>query len=131
MKSMLRTISILLLVSCLAEAALAARDNGQSAEDGTEISLSVGGQKVISASGVANFSEGTPGIIQVKVPDDGRRLVLSGLRPGSTTLLLIYQGGKQETLNISVYPRAPAVVRNELKQLVTAYSGIEVREVGG
>jgi pilus assembly protein CpaC len=91
----------------------------------------VGGQKVIPSAGVTSFSEGVPGIIQVKLPDDGRRMVLSGLRPGSTTLLLIYSGGRQETLNINVYPRSPAAVRSELKQLLSSFSGVEIREAGG
>ena len=34
-------------------------------------------------------------------------MVVSAVRPGSTTLLLIYGNGKQETININVYARAP------------------------
>ncbi len=97
----------------------------------TELPMVVGGQKVISGVGVQSYSEGTPGIIEVKVPQDGRKMVITAQRPGTTTLLLIYASGKQETLVISVYARSPASIRNELKTLLNGLSGIEIREVGG
>src|ERR1044071_9498318 len=99
-------------------------------EDLTEINLAVGGQKVINSSGVSNFSEPS-GIVQIKTTEDGRRMVLSAVRPGSTTLLLIYNGGKQETLAINVSARSPAAIRSELKALLSGLSGVDVREVGG
>ena len=74
-------------------------------EDQSEINLAVGGQKVINSTGVSNFSEPS-GIVQIKTTDDGRRMVISAVRPGSTTLLLIYGNGRQETININVYARS-------------------------
>lgn len=103
----------------------------QRKDDDAEINLVVGGQKVINASGVQSFSEGVPGVVQVKVPEDGRRLVITAVRPGSTTVLLIYNNGKQETLVINVFARAPQAIRNELKNLLAGLTGVEVREVGG
>ncbi len=100
-------------------------------EDDTEVNLVVGGQKVINAQGVQSFSEGVPGVVQVKVPEDGRRLVITAIRPGSTTLLLIYGSGKQETFMINVFSRAPQAIRNELKTLLAGLSGVDIREVGG
>src|SRR6266545_3430598 len=73
-------------------------------DDNQEINLAVGGQKVISTVGVANFSEPS-GIVQIKTTEDGRRMVISAVRSGSTTLLLIYGNGKQETIAINVYAR--------------------------
>ncbi len=100
-------------------------------ESQTEVAMVVGGQKVISGVGVQSYSEGTPGIIEVKVPADGRKMVLTAQRPGTTTLLLIYNSGRQETLVISVFARSPVSIRNELKTLLANFPGVEVREVGG
>ena len=100
-------------------------------DEPAEINLVVGGQRVIPASGVQSYSEGVPGIVQVKVPEDGRRLVVTAVRPGSTTLLLIYANGKQETIPINVYSRSPQAIRNELKTLLAGLSGVDIREVGG
>src|SRR6202012_3043021 len=79
-------------------AARAAHDD----EASQEINLAGGGQKGIPARGWANFSEPS-GIVQIKITDDGRRMVISAIRPGSTTLLLIYSSGKQDTISINVY----------------------------
>jgi pilus assembly protein CpaC len=100
-------------------------------EEGTEVNLAVGGQKVINSSGVVNFSEPT-GIVQIKTTEDGRRLVISAVRPGSTTLLLVYGGGKADvTIPINVYARSPQAVRTELKTLLAGLTGVDIREVGG
>ncbi len=100
-------------------------------ESTNEIALVVGGQKVIAAVGVQSYSEGVPGVVQVKVPEDGRKMVITAVRPGSTTLLLIYTSGKQETIVINVFARAPETIRRELKTLLAGLSGIDIREVGG
>jgi len=99
-------------------------------EDQSEINLAVGGQKVINSTGVSNFSEPS-GIVQIKTTDDGRRMVISAVRPGSTTLLLIYGNGRQETININVYSRSPQAIRTELKTLLAGLTGVDIREVGG
>jgi pilus assembly protein CpaC len=100
-------------------------------ESSNEVNLVVGGQKVIPAVGVQSYSEGVPGVVQVKVPEDGRKMVITAVRPGSTTLLLIYSSGKQETILINVFARAPETIRRELKTLLAGLSGIDIREVGG
>ena len=114
------------IVMLASAAALAAGHD----EDLSEINLAVGGQKVINSTGVSNFSEPS-GIVQIKTTDDGRRMVVSAVRPGSTTLLLIYGNGKQETININVYARSPQAIRNELKTLLAGLTGVDIREVGG
>lgn len=119
-------LATLACVALAAQVALAADK-----DDDREINLVVGGQKVISAAGVQSYSEGVPGIVQIKVPDDGRRMVITAVRPGSTTLLLIYNNGKQDTIYLNVFARAPQVIKNELKTLLAGLSGIDVREVGG
>jgi pilus assembly protein CpaC len=99
--------------------------------ESSEINLVVGGQKVINAVGVQSYSEGAPGIVQIKVPEDGRKMVITAQRPGSTTLLLIYGSGKQETIVINVFARSPEAIRRELKSLLLGLTGVDIREVGG
>jgi pilus assembly protein CpaC len=99
-------------------------------EEDNEINLAIGGQKVINSVGVTNFSEPS-GIVQIKTTEDGRRMVISAVRPGSTTLLLIYGSGKQETISINVYARSPQAIRSELKTLLAGLTGVDIREVGG
>jgi pilus assembly protein CpaC len=122
---MTKTASVVLFLCVLAASAWAARE-----DEGGEINLAVGGQKVINSTGVINFSEPS-GIVQIKTTDDGRRMVISAVRPGSTTLLLIYGSGKQETISINVYSRSPQTIHNELKTLLAGLTGIDIREVGG
>src|SRR5438105_15261173 len=99
-------------------------------EESGEINLAVGGQKVINSAGVSNFSEPS-GIVQIKTTDDGRRMVISAVRPGSTTLLLIYGNGKQETISINVYARSPQAIRTELKTLLAGLARLDLGHVGG
>ncbi|HZS41621.1 MAG TPA: pilus assembly protein N-terminal domain-containing protein, partial [Polyangia bacterium] len=123
------TWMLLLVVVALGGVARAAHDD--KADESNEVNLVVGGQKVVNAQGVQSYSEGVPGIVQIKVPEDGRRMVITAVRPGSTTLLLIYGNGKQETIVINVFARAPAAIRNELKTLLAGLTGVDIREVGG
>ncbi len=96
-----------------------------------EINLIVGQQKSLSATGVQSYSEGVPGIISVKIPEDQRRIVVSAVRAGSTTLMLIHGDGKADTYYINVYSKDPKSIRRELRTLIGPDSGIDVREVGG
>jgi len=83
------------------------------------LSLAVGEQETISATGVASFSEGAPGIVDVRVARDGSQFVVVALRPGSTSLLLIFNDGHQVRYTITVLdPQAS----------VTATGGVPVRE---
>src|SRR5262245_55216433 len=116
--------SIVLLLSAAVHAAPRAE------EDTNEINLAIGGQKVINSAGVSNFSEPS-GIVQIKTTEDGRRMVISAVRAGSTTLLLIYGSGKQETITINVYARSPQAIRTELRTLLAGLTGVDIREVGG
>jgi len=122
---LLKIFGLLVLVSATAFA------RGDDDDANKELNLAVGAQKVVSASGVQSYSEGVPGVVQVKVPEDGKRLVITATRPGSTTLLLIFGNGRQETYTINVYSRSPESVRKELKALLSNFSAVDVREVGG
>jgi pilus assembly protein CpaC len=99
-------------------------------QNGQSITLSIGETRVISAKGVKNYSEGAPGIIEVKVTPDGNQFVINGKHQGSTTLLLIKDDGSQVALDIDVFMRAPQIIERELAQLLEGLAGVQVRRVG-
>jgi pilus assembly protein CpaC len=95
-----------------------------------EINLPVGGNKTYPAADVKNYSEGVPGIADVKLSSDNTQFVITAQKPGSTTLLLLKKDGTQANLVINVYARAPEVVKRELQQLLENTPGVNVRQVG-
>jgi pilus assembly protein CpaC len=95
-----------------------------------EISLAVGENKAIPAVGIKQYSEGTPGIVDVKLTPDNRQFVIVGQKPGSTTLLLIKDDGGQFTYTINVFAKDPTLVEKELQSLLESYPGVRVRRVG-
>ena len=57
------------------------------------IELRVGEQKSLPARGVRSYSEGDPGVADVRVTRDQSRFVIVGKHEGSTSLLLIHNDG--------------------------------------
>lgn len=64
--------------------------------------LELGEQRVLSSEGVRSYSEGTPGVVDVRLTSDGRQFVLVALAPGSTTLLLLLHDGSERQYRIEV-----------------------------
>jgi pilus assembly protein CpaC len=95
-----------------------------------ELNLAVGENKTIPATDVKNYSEGTPGIVDVKLTTDASQFVVVGLKPGSSSLLLIKKNGAEVNWVINVFSRSPDLVEAEVRQLVDGYTGIRVRRVG-
>jgi len=95
-----------------------------------ELNLAVGENKTIPAADVKNYSEGTPGVVDIKLTTDSSAFVVVGLKAGSTSLLLIKKNGQEVTWTINVFARSPAIVEAELKQLLEGYTGVKVRRVG-
>ncbi|MEZ4286564.1 MAG: pilus assembly protein N-terminal domain-containing protein [Polyangiales bacterium] len=79
----------------------------QAQADDTAISLKVGEQQTISSAGVKSYSEGLPGIADVRLTNDQKRFVIVGRREGQTSLLLIKRDGTQEQYSITVSPTSP------------------------
>lgn len=94
-----RLVPRILCVATLLFAAPVAAQN----EDERELELEVGEQTTLSAVGVERFSEGVGGIVDIRVTE--REFILAALRPGQTSLLLIYTTGRQVRYRIRV--RAP------------------------
>jgi pilus assembly protein CpaC len=57
---------------------------------------------VLSSGGIRSYSEGTTGIVDVRLTQDGTSFVLVGLRPGNTTLLLMTEAGGELHYRITV-----------------------------
>jgi pilus assembly protein CpaC len=95
-----------------------------------EISLAVGETKTLPAGGVKEYSEGVKGVVDVVPTPDGRTFVITGKKPGTTTLLLIKNDGSQTTFDISVANRNPQQVEREIQQLLEPFPGVKSRRVG-
>ena len=95
-----------------------------------ELSLAVGENRTLQASDVKSYSEGAPGIAEVKVTPSGSQFVIVGQKPGSTTLLLIKNNGQEVLWNINVFARPVQSVQSELTELLGDTTGIRVRRVG-
>jgi pilus assembly protein CpaC len=106
-----------------------ARSEGTTAPASNEIVLSIGETRTISARDVKNYSEGVPGIIDVRLTTDASQFVLVGKKPGSTTLLLIKTDGSQTAMTVNVFSRSPATVEKELAELLVGLN-VKTRRVG-
>src|SRR5688572_28327741 len=67
-----------------------------------ELPLVVGETTTLSAVGIKNYTEGAPGIVDVRLTPDGCKFVLVGRKPGATQLLLIRNDGSQATFDVVV-----------------------------
>lgn len=124
-------IAALLLVPASA-VALPTQDKNvaEVVQSGDEFPLAVGDTKTVSARDVRNFSEGSAGIVEIKLTSDNGQFVINGKKPGSTTILLIKNDGSQVSFSIHVFARSPAVVERELAQLLEGLTTVRVRRVG-
>jgi pilus assembly protein CpaC len=93
--------ALLVVALTLPATALAQGDKPTPTEE-NEIELVVGAQRVLSAEGVAKYSEGTPGIVDVRLPKDASQFVIVALSPGTTTLLLLMKDGREVRYTITV-----------------------------
>ncbi len=98
--------------------------------DHEEIALAVGETKTLPAAGVKEYSEGVKGIVDVVPTPDGKTFVITGKKPGTTTLLLIKTDGSQITFDVSVANRNPQQVEREIQQLLEPFPGVKSRRVG-
>jgi pilus assembly protein CpaC len=95
-----------------------------------ELNISVGENRTISAVDVVNYSEGSPGIADVRLTTDGSQFVIIGTKAGTTTLLLIFRDGSHKNWVINVFSRPPEQIERELQQLLQSDVGVHLRRVG-
>jgi pilus assembly protein CpaC len=86
--------------------AAAAAAMAEEVED-RRLHMFVGDQDTLPAEGVKSYSEGTPGIVDVRLPKTGEQFVLVALKPGVTQLLLVLRDNRQVRYTITVAPPEP------------------------
>lgn len=118
---------IIIVIACLSAAA---RAHAAPSSETRELSLAVGENRTLPAEGVRNYSEGTPGVAEIRITPNGKQFVVVGKAPGSTTLLLIMNDNSELLWNINVFARSVQSVEDELKQLLEDTKGVRVRRVG-
>jgi pilus assembly protein CpaC len=91
---------------CLLAATAAAEE--EAAVETREIDLEVGDQVTIPAPPGVQYSEGIPGVIDLKLPKkDARDFVVLAVAPGTTTLLFILADGSEIHYQVTVRPHEP------------------------
>jgi len=66
------------------------------------IKLALGEQRVLPSDGVQSYSEGTRGIVDVRLTKDASQFIIVALRPGATTLLFLMMEGSERHYRIEV-----------------------------
>jgi len=66
------------------------------------IEIPIGSQQTLQAGEVASFSEGTRGVVDIRLTPEGNQFILVGLRVGRTTLLTLDHAGQERLYQISV-----------------------------
>jgi pilus assembly protein CpaC len=89
-------VGVTLLIAVLEPTAFA------DVEGPREIVLRVGEQRSLPARGIRSYSEGAPGPVDIRVTRDQSRFVIVGKQEGTTSLLLIKDGGGQLQFTIRV-----------------------------
>lgn len=103
---------------------------GPHRQDTHEITIAVGENRTIPATEVKNYSVGAHEIVDVKLTTDSSQFVVVGLKPGSTSLLLINKDGTETDWIINVFSRSPQLVEKEVSELLRGYTGVRLRRVG-
>ncbi|MGC4068888.1 MAG: pilus assembly protein N-terminal domain-containing protein [Polyangiaceae bacterium] len=80
------------------------------------LELEVGEQRVISSEGVQSYSEGSKGIVDVRLTKDASQFIVVGLREGTTTVLFLMLDGTEKHVRITVSdPNAQKAQGNTLR----------------
>jgi pilus assembly protein CpaC len=95
-----------------------------------ELNLAVGENQTLPAADVKSYSEGAPGVADIKLTPNGTQFVIAGQKAGATTLLLLKRDGSETTYNINVFARPLRTVAAELNDLLGDQTGIMVKKIG-
>jgi pilus assembly protein CpaC len=76
-------------------------------QDAEEIDLQIGEQRVLSTDNVRSYSEGSKGVVDVRLTKDASQFVVVAQNPGITTLLFLMMDGSERRFRFTVTdPRA-------------------------
>lgn len=107
----------------------AQRGTSPRAVEDEKVTLAVGEQYSIPALGIEKYSEGTPGIVDVRLPDDATEFIVVGIKPGLSSLLLIREDGRKRVINFQVKGLSSEVPKRENIRLDFYF--VELRHSGG
>lgn len=102
---------------------------GALAQEGSNVNLGVGSQKVLTIPGLSRVALGDPSIAEVKTLGSGQ-LLITGQAEGKTTLLVWKTSGQRVSYLVSVRKQDPNEVISEIKRLLGEIEGVSVRMVG-
>jgi pilus assembly protein CpaC len=103
--------------------------NSVVAQEGGNISLGVGTQKVITVPGINRVAVGDATVADVKTIGNNQLLII-GASEGKTTLLIWKNSGQRVSYLLSVRKQDPNEVITEIKKLLGEIEGVNVRMVG-
>ena len=72
-----------------------------------ELELEVGQEASLESDDIQNFAVSEAGFVDVRVSDDGRRLIITAQQAGATSILLVANNGDQTTIEVHIAKRAP------------------------
>lgn len=99
------------------------------AQEGGNISLGVGTQKVLMVNGIERVAVGSPEVVEVKTIGNNQILLIGGSE-GKTSLLIWRRNGPRVTYTVSVRRQDPNETISEIKKLLGEIEGVSVRMVG-
>ena len=99
------------------------------AQEGGNIALGVGTQKVMNIPGIQRIAVGDAAIADVKTIGNNQVLII-GAGEGKTTLLIWKTSGQRVSYMVSVRKQDPNEVISEIKKLLGEIEGVTVRMVG-
>lgn len=94
------------------------------------VTLAVGAQHLLETPGLERVAVGAPELVGLRVVDEGRRVLLTGLAPGVTTLTLWSRDGAATTTAVHVVGRDPETLRREIDALLDGIEGLDLRVAG-
>ncbi len=99
-------------------------------ESRSTITLAVGAQRVVETPGLERVAVGAPELVGLRVVERGRRVLLTGLAPGVTTLTLWNRRGEATTTALHLVARDPETLRREVAALLDGIEGLAIRVAG-
>lgn len=92
--------------------------------------LVVGQSKVISSLGVKSVAVGDSTVVDVKVLPGGNEIMLTGLNPGTTNVILMHQDGRKTEFTIRVLASDPEAIADAIRRALEGVEGVSVRVAG-